>query len=163
MFKCVNISHSLSRETGFGPLSRTLCELSSRKTNIRLCRAVRIDKMARPVRKIIQTAYYYGSESESESEPSPPTEISLSDGSDDEWSGSDSDSDATTVILGDDWDIEEVSDSEDGTDYESETESESDSEELDDPKPYYGEGFRVYFDSHTDKKFFMKAFGFQDA
>jgi hypothetical protein len=56
----------------------------------------------------------------------------------------------------------EVSDSEDGSDYESESESESesDSESLDDPKPYYGKGFRVYFDSKEDKKFFMKAFGF---
>jgi hypothetical protein len=49
------------------------------------------------------------------------------------------------------------SDSEDGTDYE----PESDSESLDDPKPYYGKGFRVYFDSHEDKRFFMKAFGFK--
>lgn len=60
-------------------------------------------------------------------------------------------------------DEEEVSDSEDGTDYESETESESDSEELDDPTPYHGKGFRVYFDSSADKKFFMRAFGFSKA
>jgi len=121
-----------------------------------------IDKMVRQVRKIVQTKYYYASESES-------------DGSDEEWveemtdDESDSESDATTVIFNDeDWEIvesdeEEVSDSEDGTDYESETEPESDSEELDDPKPYFGKGFRVYFDSHADKKFFMKAFGFHDA
>ena len=57
-------------------------------------------------------------------------------------------------------DSEEVSDSEEGTDYESETEPESDSEELDDPKPFFGPGFRVYFDSHADKKKFMTAFGF---
>ena len=112
--------------------------------------------MVRPIRKIVQTKYYYASESES-------------DGSDEEWveemteDESDSESDATTVIL-DDKDREIVeSDSEDGTDYESETEPESDSEELDDPKPYFGKGFRVYFDSHADKKFFMKAFGFHDA
>jgi hypothetical protein len=78
------------------------------------------------------------------------------------------------VIFDDnDWKLEEsesededesdVSDSEDGTDYESETDVDSDSEELDDPKPYFGEGFRVYFDSHADKKFFMRAFGFLDA
>lgn len=54
----------------------------------------------------------------------------------------------------------EVSDSEDGSDYESESEPDSDSESLDDPKPYYGKGFRVYFDSKEDKKFFMRAFGF---
>ena len=118
--------------------------------------------MVRQVRKIVQTKYYYESESES-------------DGSDEEWveemtdDESDSESDATTVIFNDeDWEIvesdeEDVSDSEDGTDYESETEPESDSEELDDPKPYFGKGFRVYFDSHADKKFFMKAFGFHDA
>jgi len=57
-------------------------------------------------------------------------------------------------------DSEEISDSEDGTDYESETEPESVSEELDDPKPYFGPGYRVYFDSHVDKKKFMTAFGF---
>ena len=120
---------------------------------------IMIDKRVRQVRKIVQTKYYYASESES----------------DEEWNEemtedeSDSDSDATTVILDDkDWEIvesdeEEVSDSEDGTDYESETEPESDSEGLDDPKPYFGKGFRVYFDSHADKKFFMKAFGFHDA
>ena len=54
----------------------------------------------------------------------------------------------------------EVSDSEDGSDYESESEPDSDSESLDDPKPYYGQGFQVYFDSKEDKKFFMRAFGF---
>ena len=117
--------------------------------------------MPRPIRKIVQTEYYYGSESES-------------DGSDEEWveemteDENDSDSDDTTVIFDDgDWEVvesgSEISDSEDGTDYESETEPESDSEELDDPKPYFGKGFRVYFDSHADKKFFMKAFGFHDA
>ena len=120
------------------------------KSYIRMPRIIRIDKMARPVRKIVRTAYYYGSETD--------------------------DSDATTVIFDDDdWKLEEseeesgseeeseVSDSEEGTDYESETEPESDPEELDDPKPYFGKGFRVYFDSHADKKFFMRAFGFYDA
>ena len=97
--------------------------------------------MVRAVRKIVQTEYYYATESESESE-------------------SDSESDATTVIFDDeDWKVEESDDEESGSDYE----SESDEEEFDDPKPYFGEGFRVYFDSHADKKFFMKAFGFQDA
>ena len=104
-----------------------------------MTRVVRIDTMARAVRKIVKTEYYYTSDSDSDSE-----------------------SDATTVIFDDeDWEDEE-SDDEDGSDYESETESESDEEELDDPKPYFGKGFRVYFDSHADKKFFMKAFGFYD-
>ena len=46
---------------------------------------------------------------------------------------------------------------------ESETESESErrmSETLDDPKPYHGDGFRVYFDTHKDREFFLRAFGF---
>jgi hypothetical protein len=84
---------------------------------------------------------YFDSDTESESE---------------EWDPRDSDTESET-----DLDTEsEVSDSEDGSDYELESESESDSESLDDPKPYYGKGFRVYFDSKEDKKFFMKAFGF---
>jgi len=84
---------------------------------------------------------YFDSDTESDSE---------------EWDPRDSDTESET-----DLDTEsEVSDSEDGSDYESESESESDSESLDDPKPYYGKGFRVYFDSKEDKKFFMKAFGF---
>lgn len=55
------------------------------------------------------------------------------------------------------------SDSESETELDSETEVESDSESesLDDPKPYYGKGFRVYFDSKEDRKFFMRAFGFK--
>ena len=109
--------------------------------------------MARSVRKIVKTKCYYDTSSDYESDSS--------------------DSDDTTVIFDDDdWKLEEsesededqsdVSDSEDGTDYESETDVDSDSEELDDPKPYFGKGFRVYFDSHADKKFFMRAFGFLD-
>ena len=88
--------------------------------------------MSRPTR-IVRTEYYYSNDTDSDSE---------------------SDSDDTTVILSD-------SETED-TDYESETDIESDSEELDDPKPYFGKGFRVYFDSHAEKKFFMRAFGFLD-
>lgn len=86
-------------------------------------------------RMVMRTTYL---DSDSESEYEPPSE-----------SESDSDSDS-----------EEVSDSEEGTDYESETEPDSDSEELDDPRPFFGPGFRVYFDSHADKKKFMTAFGF---
>jgi len=104
-------------------------------------------------RKIVEKTYYYATDSESDSEFDYEYEYE-----------SESESDATTVVFGEgDWELEEVSDSEDGTDYESETEPGSDSEELDDPKPYYGKGFRVYFDSHADKKFFMRAFGFHEA
>lgn len=115
--------------------------------------------MARAVRKIVQTEYYYTTDSESESGEGDGhvARFVFPDGSDEEWLRSDSESESESE------DDSEVSDSEDGTDYESETEPESDSEELDDPKPYYGKGFRVYFDSHADKKFFMKAFGFHDA
>lgn len=53
------------------------------------------------------------------------------------------------------------SETESDTDSESETESERRrSETLDDPKPYHGDGFRVYFDSHKDREFFLRAFGF---
>ena len=120
-----------------------------------------IKKMAPRIRKIVEKTYHYTTDSDSESE----LDFDYDPARDSE---SESESDATTVIFNDDdWKLEEsgseVSDSEDGTDYESETEPESDSEELDEPKPYYGKGFRVYFDSTADKKFFMQAFGFLDA
>jgi hypothetical protein len=131
---------------------------------------VEIKKMVPRPRKIVEKTYYYATDSESEEGDDHVARFVFPDGSDEEWirSDSESESEATTVIFNDDdWKLEEsgseVSDSEDGTDYESETEPESDSEELDDPKPYYGKGFRVYFDSHADKKFFMQAFGFIDA
>ena len=115
--------------------------------------------MAPRIRKIVEKTYHYATDSESEDD------FDYDPARDSE---SESESDATTVVFDkDDWKLEEsgseVSDSEDGTDYESETDSESDSEELDEPKPYYGKGFRVYFDSTADKKFFMQAFGFLDA
>ena len=102
-----------------------------------------INTMVPRPRVVVKTEYYYssGDDSDYEDDFNPISE-------------SDSDSEVDSES--------EVSDSEDGTDYESETEPESDSEELDDPKPYYGKGFRVYFDSHADKKFFMRAFGFHD-
>jgi hypothetical protein len=131
---------------------------------------VEIKKMVPRPRKIVEKTYYYATDSESEEGDDHVARFVFPDGSDEEWtrSVSESESEATTVVFDeDDWELEEsgseVSDSEDGTDYESETEPESDSEELDDPKPYYGKGFRVYFDSHADKKFFMQAFGFIDA
>jgi len=118
--------------------------------------------MPRRPRVIVKTEFYYSTDSESESDSDYESESDATTVifSDDESGSevSESESDATTVIFSDD-----ESGSEDGTDYESETDVESDSEELDDPKPYYGKGFRVYFDSHADKKFFMQAFGFLDA
>ena len=98
--------------------------------------------MPRRPRVIVKTEFYYSTESECDSEYEP-------DESESDTDDEDPDSD--------------VSDSEEGTDYEVETEVESDSEELDDPKPYFGKGFRVYFDSHADKKFFMTAFGFRSS
>ena len=98
--------------------------------------------MPRRPRVIVKTEFYYSTESECDSEYEP-------DESESDTDDEDPDSD--------------VSDSEEGTDYELETEVESDSEELDDPKPYFGKGFRVYFDSHADKVFFMRAFGFREA
>jgi hypothetical protein len=131
---------------------------------------VEVKKMVPRPRKIVEKTYYYATDSESEEGDDHVARFVFPDGSDEEWirSDSESESEATTVVFDeDDWELEEsgseVSDSEDGTDYESETEPESDSVELDDPKPYYGKGFRVYFDSHADKKFFMQAFGFIDA
>jgi hypothetical protein len=131
---------------------------------------VEVKKMVPRPRKIVEKTYYYATDSDSEEGDDHVARFVFPDGSDEEWIGSDSESEseATTVVFGEgDWELEEsdseVSDSEDGTDYESETEPESDSEELDEPKPYYGKGFRVYFDSTADKKFFMQAFGFLDA
>jgi hypothetical protein len=126
---------------------------------------VEVKKMVPRPRKIVEKTYYYATDSDSEEEgDGHVARFVFPDGSDEEWtrslSESESESEATTVVS--DEDDLEVSDSEDGSDYESETEPESDSEELDDPKPYYGKGFRVYFDSHADKKFFMQAFGFID-
>ena len=100
--------------------------------------SVKVKCYNRNQKRLVVRATYVDSDTESEYEPS---------------SASDSESDDVS-------ESEEVSDSEEGTDYESETEPESDSEELDDPKPYFGPGFRVYFDSHADKKKFMTAFGF---
>lgn len=118
-------------------------------------------------RKIVEKIYYYATDSDSESEEGDGhvARFVFPDGSDEEWiksdseseSESESESDATTVVS------DEVSDSEDGSNYETEEEPDSDSEELDEPTPYYGEGFHVYFDSHKDKKLFMEAFGFSDA
>lgn len=130
------------------PLSGTSCELSFKKISIRFSHVEQIKRMVPRPRKIVERTYYYDSESESDYDP---------------VQDSESESDAESTIFDEDDVKLEVSDSEDGTDYESETEPESDSEELDEPRPYYGKGFRVYFDSSADKKFFMKAFGFRDA
>ena len=124
------------------PLSVMSLRIYFQKIYIRLYRLIETDEMPQRPKRIIRTEYFYSSDSES----------------DESWVG-----ESEFESESEEEEDEEVSDSEDGTDYESETEPESDSEELDDPKPYFGKGFRVYFDSHGDKKFFMKAFGFCDA
>ena len=121
--------------------------------------------MPRQARKIVEKTYYYDSLSESESD-------SDSDFVPDDFKSArlrcpvmqarrflavDSESESESESESD-----PISDSEDGTDYETESDTESDSEPLDEPKPYYGKGFRVYFDSSADKKFFMRAFGFNE-
>lgn len=115
-----------------------------------------IEKMVARPRKIVEKIYYYATDSDDEDDFDFPYE-SAEELSDDMTSDEESDSDS-----GEDSESG-VSDSEDGSNYETEEEPDSDSEELDEPTPYYGEGFRVYFDSHKDKKLFMKAFGFSDA
>jgi hypothetical protein len=96
--------------------------------------SIKCKKCSRP-QFIISNHDYFDSDTESESE---------------EWDPQDSDTETEF----------ESESSEDGSDYESESEPDSESESLDDPKPYYGKGFRVYFDSKEDKRFFMRAFGF---
>lgn len=106
----------------------------------------------RHLRKIVEKTYYYDSESESESESDNKfSRFVFPDGSDEEWIDEMTDDSES--------ESEQVSDSEDGSDYESETEPESDSEDLDEPKPYYGSGYRVYFDSHEDRKKFFNTCG----
>jgi hypothetical protein len=66
-----------------------------------------------------------------------------------------------TIYNNDYCESESETDSETESDTDSESESERRrSETLDDPKPYHGDGFRVYFDSHKDREFFLRAFGF---
>ena len=120
--------------------------------------------MAPCPRKIVEKTYYYATDSESESEEnSRVTRFVFPNGEDETWIDELS-SDSEQSVYDPERDSESDSeDSDEGTEYDSETEPESDSEELDEPKPYYGKGFRVYFDSTADKKFFMQSFGFLDA
>ena len=117
--------------------------------------------MARQARKIVEKTYYYYDDSESESDDYEsdtsvgPIRI-LGFRNPDRRIGDPE----TETETGSESESESISDSDDTTDYETESEPESDSEQLDKPKPYYGQGFRVYFDSNEDKRFFMKAFGF---
>lgn len=107
------------------------------------------DIMGRYARKIVEKkTYYYETESDTES---------------DDDSEYDPDRESETEDEDETSESEEISDSEDGSDYESESESESETEDVDDPTPYHGKGFRVYFDSSADKKFFMRSFGFSKA
>jgi len=138
-----------------------------------------VDSRMRHVRKVVRTEYYYGSETDSDSDSESESErkervarVVIPDESDEEWVDELSDeeedddkSDATTVILDDeDWELEEEEEEEEDSEYEPESESESESnpDETRDPKPYRGEGFRVYFDTHADRKLFMRAFGFSE-
>jgi hypothetical protein len=72
--------------------------------------------------------------------------------SDSEYDPRDSESDT-------DYDSDEsfVSDTETEASVSEDEDSESESDEV---KPYYGHGFRVYFDSLKDRRHFMRAFGF---
>ena len=119
--------------------------------------------MPRQARKIVEKTYYYDSLSSSESESESDSDFVPDDFKSAELrcpvmqarrflAASESESESES---------EPISDSEDGTDYETESDPGSDSESIDDPRPYYGKGFRVYFDSSADKKFFMRAFGFK--
>jgi len=121
--------------------------------------------MARQARKIVEKTYYYYDDSESESDDYEsdtsvgPIRI-LGFRNPDRRIGDPETETETETETGSESESESISDSDDTTDYETESEPESDSEQLDQPKPYYGQGFRVYFDSNEDKRFFMKAFGF---
>ena len=57
-------------------------------------------------------------------------------------------------------DEEQISDSEEGSDFEEEDEPEEEEEEDDEtlrqPKPYYGNGYTIVFDSVEDKKEYFK-------
>lgn len=76
-----------------------------------------------------------------------------------EWTDSDSDSEYDPRDSDSDSESDEsfVSDTETEASVSEEEDSESESDEV---KPYYGHGFRVYFDSLKDRRHFMRAFGF---
>jgi hypothetical protein len=97
---------------------------------------------------VVNTYYEIDSESESESDPEYDPRDSESD--------SETDYDSDGSFVSEDESETEASLSEDE---ESESESESDAD-VGEVKPYYGQGFRVYFDSIKDRRHFMRAFGF---
>lgn len=97
---------------------------------------------------VVNTYYEIDSESESESDPEYDPRDSESD--------SETDYDSDGSFVSEDESETEASLSED-EDSESESESDDDVREV---KPYYGQGFRVYFDSIKDRRHFMRAFGF---
>jgi hypothetical protein len=76
-----------------------------------------------------------------------------------EWTDSDSDSEYDPRDSDSDSESDEsfVSDTETEASVSEDEDSESESDEV---KPYYGHGFRVYFDSLKDRRHFMRAFGF---
>jgi hypothetical protein len=80
-----------------------------------------------------------------------------------EWTDSDSDSDSDSEYDPRDSDSDSESDESFVSDTETEasvSEDEDSESESDEVKPYYGHGFRVYFDSLKDRRHFMRAFGF---
>lgn len=97
---------------------------------------------------VVNTYYEIDSESESDPEYDPRDSESESD--------TDYDSDGSFVSEDESEAEAEASLSEDEGS-ESESESDADVREV---KPYYGQGFRVYFDSIKDRRHFMRAFGF---
>jgi hypothetical protein len=97
---------------------------------------------------VVNTYYEIDSESESDPEYDPRDSESESD--------TDYDSDGSFVSEDESEAETEASLSEDEGS-ESESESDADVREV---KPYYGQGFRVYFDSIKDRRHFMRAFGF---
>jgi hypothetical protein len=91
---------------------------------------------------------YYETDSDSDSDPEYDPRDSESD--------SETDYDSDGSFVSEDESETEASLSEDEG---SESESESD-DDVREVKPYYGQGFRVYFDSIKDRRHFMRAFGF---
>lgn len=100
---------------------------------------------SRPVIRITRSVPYVTVDSESETEDDPkdinyePLEGEEEE-DDDEY----------------DPDEEQISDSEDGSDYEEEEEEEQEDETIREPKPYYGKGYTIVFDSVEDKKEYFK-------
>ena len=99
---------------------------------------------SRPVIRISRKVPYFSVESESDTE--------VDDPKDTDYKPVDEEEQETESEY--DPDEEVISDSEDGSDYEEEEEQED--EELREPKPFYGKGYTIVFDSVEDKKEYFK-------